>query len=229
MRLPLRILLVDDHEVVRSGFRRLLEQIHEFTVVGECAGAEDAYHFLGHHSVDVTVMDISLPGMSGIEAVRRIRMRERHARILVFSVHESAAVVRRALDAGAAGYLSKASAADEMIDAVRAVAAGRRFIGADVARRLADRVHEPDEFTITSRLTRREFEVLRLFSHGQSVDEVAASLHVSPKTVANNLSAIKQKLGARSHADVMRLAIESGLASPGGAADAGEAPGGASH
>lgn len=217
MRLPLRILLVDDHEVVRSGFRRLLEQSGEFSVVGECASAEEAYHFLAQHPVDVTVMDISLPGMSGIEGVRRIRMRDRYARVLVFSVHESAVVVRRALVAGAAGYLSKASAADEMVDAVRVVAAGRRFLGADVARRLADRVHEPDEFTITSRLTRREFEVLRLFSHGQSIEEAAASLHVSPKTVANNLSAIKQKLGARSHADVMRLAIESGLAGPGGA------------
>lgn len=212
MNRSVRILLVDDHEVVRGGIRRLLEQVDGFDVVAEAASGEAAYLLLRTVAVDVAVVDISLPDMSGIETVRRMRGRDPHLKLLIFSVHESASVVQRALDAGADGYLSKASAGDEIVAAVRAVAAGRRYLGTQVAckidatepRRVLD---APDDAS----LTRREFEVLRLFSSGQSIDEAAASLHVSPKTVANALSTIKLKLGARSHADLMRLAMAHGL------------------
>ena len=205
-----RILLVDDHEVVRSGIRRLLEQVRGFEVVAEAASGEQAYQLMSTVVFDVAVVDISLPGMSGIETVRKMRARNPQARLLIFSVHESASVVQRALEAGANGYLSKASVGDEMVAAVHSVAAGKRYLGAAVARKLADLVLSPGAAG-PERLTRREFEVLRLFSAGRDIDEMALALCVSPKTVANTLSAIKAKLGARNHADIMRRAIEQGI------------------
>ena len=198
--------------MVRGGIRRLLEQVEGYVVVGEAGTGEQGYQMLAGLDPDVAVVDISLPGMSGIETVRRMRSRNARVKLLIFSVHESASVVQRALEAGANGFLSKASAGDEMIDAVRQVADGQRYLGADVARKLANLALNPAEAGVVEKLTRREFEVLRLFTAGHSIDEVAGVLHISPKTVANTLSAVKSKLGARSHADVMRLAIEQGLA-----------------
>ena len=212
MKPRVQILLVDDHEVVRGGIRRLLEQVDGFDVVAEASSGEEAYHMLGSINPDVAVVDISLPGMSGIEAIRRMRVRHARVRLLIFSVHESASVVQRALDAGADGYLSKASVGDELIAAVQAVADGRRYLGANVARKLAELVLTPGHEAGAAKLTRREFEVLRLFSAGQNIEEAANALHLSPKTVANALTSIKSKLGARSHVDIMRLAMEQGLA-----------------
>jgi DNA-binding NarL/FixJ family response regulator len=211
MNRRLRILLVDDHEVVRCGFRRLLELAGDFEVAAEAAAGEDAYRLLASTSPDVVVMDISMPGLSGIETLRRMRAGNRHVKILIFSVHESAGVVQRTLDAGASGYLSKASAAEEMVTAVRAVAANQRYLGAQIARNLASVVREPRPGAAAAQLSRREFEVLRLFSTGRSIEEAAGTLSVSPKTVANSLSAIKHKLGTRSHAELMRLALVRGL------------------
>jgi DNA-binding NarL/FixJ family response regulator len=210
MKTRVRIMLVDDHEVVRGGIRRLLEQVKGFEVVAEAASGEAAYQMMGTVEFDVAVVDISLPGMSGIETVRRMRVRNPRAKLLIFSVHESASVVQRALDAGANGYLSKASVGDEMATAVHAVSEGRRYLGSNVAQRMADLALMPGHPAGNAKLTRREFEVLRLFSSGHNIEEAASALHVSPKTVANTLSSIKGKLGARSHADIMRLAMEQG-------------------
>ena len=129
----------------------------------------------------------------------------------MFSVHESANVVQRALDAGANGYLSKASAGDEIVDAVTAISAGKRYLGADVARKLADMVLTYEPSSASEKLSRREFEVLRLFSAGHSIEELATVLHISPKTVANSLSSIKSKLGVRTQAELMRVALERGI------------------
>jgi two-component system, NarL family, invasion response regulator UvrY len=129
----------------------------------------------------------------------------------MFSVHESANVVQRALDAGANGYLSKASAGDEIVDAVAAVSAGKRYLGAGVARKLAETVLTSEPMAPSEKLTRREFEVLRLFSAGKTIEELASILHISPKTVANSLSSIKSKLGVRTQAELMRVAMERGI------------------
>jgi DNA-binding NarL/FixJ family response regulator len=207
----IKIILVDDHEVVRGGIRRLLEQVDRFQVVAEASSGEEAYHLMAEMNPDVVVMDISMSGMSGIETIRKIRLRGDRVKLLMFSVHESANVVQRALDAGANGYLSKASAGDEIVDAVTAISAGKRYLGADVARKLADMVLTYEPSSASEKLTRREFEVLRLFSAGNSIEELATVLHISPKTVANSLSSIKSKLGVRTQAELMRVALERGI------------------
>jgi len=207
----IRILLVDDHEVVRAGIRRLLEQVAHFKVIAEASSGEEAYQLLSEIHPDVAVMDISMSGMSGIETIRKIRARGDSVKLLMFSVHESSNVIQRALDAGANGYLSKASAGDEIVNAVDTISAGKRYLGADVARKLADRVLTAQPQSATEKLTRREFEVLRLFTAGKTIEELSAVLHISPKTVANSLSSIKGKLGVRTQAELMRVALERGI------------------
>jgi len=206
-----QILLVDDHEVVRGGVRRLLEQVDHFKVIAEASSGEEAYQLMSDIHPDVVVMDISMSGMSGIETIRKMRARGDQVKLLMFSVHESANVIQRALDAGANGYLSKASAGDEIINAVTTVSAGKRYLGADVARKLADMVLTAEPSSATEKLTRREFEVLRLFLAGKTIEELATVLHISPKTVANSLSSIKSKLGVRTQAELMRVALERGI------------------
>ncbi len=211
MKDAVQILLVDDHEVVRGGIRRLLEQVDHFQVIAEASSGEEAYHLMAEIHPHVVVMDISMSGMSGIETIRKMRARGDQVKLLMFSVHESANVVQRALDAGANGYLSKASAGDEIVDAVTAISAGKRYLGADVARKLADMVLTYEPSSASEKLSRREFEVLRLFSAGNSIEELATVLHISPKTVANSLSSIKSKLGVRTQAELMRVALERGI------------------
>lgn len=208
------VLLVDDHQVVRAGFRRLIEQVPSFEVVGEAGNGQDAYRMLSEQPVDLVVMDISLPGFSGLEVIRRLRAHGDRTRVLVLSVHESPGVVQRAFTAGANGYLGKSGAADELVTALRAVASGQRYLSGEIARQLATMALEMRPGSGPESLTAREFEVLRLFVAGAAIDEMASALHLSPKTVANNLSGIKLKLGARSHADLMRLAIEHGVGFP---------------
>lgn len=208
----IRILLADDHEVVRAGLRRLLESEPGFEIVAEAGSGEDAYRKLGALRIDVAVIDLSMPGMGGLEAIRRIRARRSEVKILVFSIHESACFAQRALSAGAEGYLTKSSPAAAMIEAVRAVAEGRHWLAREVAQNLALQ-SLGQQGSPMSELTAREFEVLRLFALGRQPDEIAVALHLSAKTVANHLSLIKQKLGARSAAELMRRALDWGLVS----------------
>ena len=208
----IRILLADDHEVVRAGLRRMLERESCIEIVAEADSGEEAYRKLAVLDVDVAVIDLAMPGMGGIEAIRRIRARHREVKLLVFSIHESAGFAQRALSAGAEGYLTKASPASAMIEAVRSVADGRHWLAREVAQNLA--LHSlGQQGNPMSELTAREFEVLRLFAFGRQSDEIAASLHLSAKTVANHLSIIKQKLGARSSAELMRRALDWDLVS----------------
>lgn len=200
------VLLVDDHAVVREGYRRLLQDSGRITVVGEAADAAHAHQQLSGLAPDVIVMDIGLPGVSGIEGMRRILVHRPDARVLIFSMYEDAIFVRRALDAGAAGYLTKASAPRLLVEAVDTVASGQRYLSPDVAQALA--LHPQQS------LSGREFEVLKLLVQGSSVGEIAQQLGLHPKTVANHQSAIKQKLGAGTAAQLYRIAMRLGLVPP---------------
>lgn len=211
-REPIRILLVDDHEVVRAGLRRMLESEAGMEIVGEADSGEEAYRILVALGVDVVVLDLSMPGMGGLEAIRRIRARRPEVKILVFSIHESAGFAQRALGAGAEGYLTKSSPATAMVDAIRAVADGRHWLAREVAQNLALN-SLGQQGNPMSELTAREFEVLRLFALGKPPREIAAALHLSAKTVANHISLIKQKLAVRSAAELMRRALDWGLVS----------------
>ncbi|MFN0313553.1 MAG: response regulator [Burkholderiales bacterium] len=208
------VLLVDDHAVVREGYRRLLERTSDLKVTAEAASGEDAYRVYWETPADVVVMDVSLPGMSGIETTRRILARQPAAKVLVFSMHEDTMFASRALQAGAKGYVTKSSAPEVLVDAVRAVAAGKMYITQDVAQQLALQ-SLPGQRLPLNALSPREFEVFRLLAQGHPVQDIANKLCLSQKTIANYQSSIRQKLEVTSAAQIVRLAISCGLVDSG--------------
>ncbi len=204
------VFLVDDHSVVREGYRQLLERSSGIRVTGEAATANDAYSEFQRLQPDVVVMDISLPGASGIEAMRRMLAREPGAKVLMFSMHEEPIFATRAFQAGALGYVTKASAPDVLVEAVRSVAAGRRYISADMAQALALQSVGGGVAGLDV-LSNREFEVMRLLVAGDTVATIADKLQLSAKTVANHQSAIRQKLGVETQAQLLRVAARHGI------------------
>jgi two-component system invasion response regulator UvrY len=194
----LSVLLVDDHAVVREGYRRLLERHGDIEVLGEAADAAAAHALFCRLQPQIVVMDITLPGATGIEAMRRILAHDPGARVLIFSMHEEAIFAAHALQAGAFGYLTKASAPDALVQAVHSIASGKKYVSADIAQKLALREFEARE------LTEREFEVLQLLAQGRSIKDIAESMGLNPKTVANHQSAIKAKLGAETAIDLLK-------------------------
>ena len=209
-RAPLTILLVDDHAVVREGYRRLLARQGDIIVIGEAADANEAHDLFSRLSPQIVVMDISLPGISGIEAMRRMLAQVPSTRVLMFSMHEDVIFARRALQAGAFGYVTKASAPAVLVEAVHTIAAGKKYLSPAVAQELALRDAVLDE-TASDGLSAREFEVLRLLVQGESVRDIAQSMGLTPKTVANHQSTIKQKLGADTALQLLTIAGKLGL------------------
>ena len=209
----IRVLLADDHEVVRAGYRRLLESTGDIEVVAEASDGEAAYQMYFKVQPTVVVMDLTMPGSGGLDASRRILARDSAARILVFSVHENEIFLNRALDLGVLGYISKRSASRVMVEAVRCVARGEPFIGQEMVPFLVKRKDSADSGLIAD-LSPREFEVFRLRAEGKSVNAIAELLNVSPKTVGHHNTRLKQKLGASNSAELTRLAIRLGLLTP---------------
>ena len=212
--MTIRVMLADDHAVVREGYRRLLERTRDIEVVSEAATGEEAYRTYCAALPDVAVMDINLPGVSGVEVARRIIARDPAARVLVFSMHEDVVFASRALQAGARGYVTKSSAPDVLVDAVRTVAEGRTYVSHDVAQKLALQLM-PGQNVPFADLSPREFEVFRLLAEGRSIGEIARSLSLSQKTVSNYQSIVKQKLEADSSAQMVWIALRRGLVGSG--------------
>lgn len=204
------ILLVDDHDLVRAGFRRLLEDGEKFSVIAEAGSGEQAVQDYAKYHPDVVVMDISMPGIGGIGAIERIIARYPEARILVLSVHEDSVFTTRALQAGAKGFIPKRSAPEEMIKAVELVAQGKMSIDPAIAQQIAMQKLTGSE-NVLDVLSQREFEVFRLLAEGKTVNDIAEVLSLSPKTVGTHHTSIKQKLGVSNSAELARLAIRSGL------------------
>lgn len=201
----IRIMLVDDHAIVRAGFRRLLEQRSDFRVVAEAADAERAYALYVEHEPDVVVMDLSMPGVSGLDTIRRIIGRQADARILVFSMHEDASVAERAIQLGARGYVTKSNAPEVLAAAVAEVVAGRLALSPDMAKLIA-MLRLNGEDNPLKALTAREFEIFRLLVTGRPAIEIAKLLNLSTKTVANYHTLIKQKLNISSDVELVLLA-----------------------
>ena len=203
-------MLVDDHPVVRDGYRRLLERRTGWRVIAEADDAAGAYRAFKEHRPDVVVMDLSMPGAGGLEAVRHILQWERCARILVLTMHASAAIAAKAFEAGALGYATKGSEAPEIVRLVEQVLLGRRAVSADMADAIALAAVEPGLSALEG-LAPREVEILRLLADGGTAAEIADSMCLSVKTVHNYHSLLKGKLGARTDADLFRLAMREGL------------------
>jgi two-component system invasion response regulator UvrY len=204
------IVLVDDHAVVRAGVRRLLEQEPLFEVTGEAESGEKAYQILAELKPDVMVMDLSMPGMGGLEAIRRILMRYEKAKILVLSMHEDLSFANQALKLGAKGYLTKNTLADDLVKSIETVTQGDVFLSDEIAKKMAmqsisgnqDPVHE---------LSAREFEIFRLLAEGFDIDAIASTLNISSKTVSNYQTMIKQKLNINTPIELIRYAIKVGV------------------
>jgi two-component system invasion response regulator UvrY len=203
------VLLVDDHAVVREGYRRLLERDVRLNVIGEAASAAETLRLDAQLRPDVIVLDIALPGVSGIEILRRILSRRPAACVLMFSMHQDGIYATRALQSGARGYVSKASAPDLLIEAVRSVASGQRYVSPDVEAAMLKQKSRTSQ--LADALSTRELEVLRLLTQGYGMDEIGERLGLSPKTAANHQSSIKQKLGASSALQLILIAQQYGL------------------
>jgi two-component system, NarL family, invasion response regulator UvrY len=207
------VVLVDDHAVVREGYRRLLERAAGLVVVGEAASMAEAMRLDAELKPDVIVLDIALPGVSGIEVLRRLVAHRPEAKVLIFSMYQDGIYATHAMNAGACGYLSKASAPDLLVSAVRAVADGGQYISPDVQQAMTTQSNSAVQLAQT--LSARELEVLRLLAQGFAADEVAVRLGLSPKTAANHQSSIKHKLGAGSALQLILIAQQFGLTAGG--------------
>jgi len=205
-------MLVDDHVVVRMGFRLLLEACMDIEVVAEADSGEAACQACDASMPDVIVMDLAMAGIGGVEAIKRLTAKHSQVHILALSAHEDTSHPFRALQAGALGYLSKRSAPEALIDAIRTTAKGQRYVDNQIAQRIAMQSISGDSNPV-SQLSAREFEVFEQLARGQSVAQISETLKLSPSTVGTHLYNIKQKLGINNQAEMTLLAVRHGLIS----------------
>lgn len=204
------IMLVDDHAIVREGYRALLQKQPGLEVVAEASDGIQAYQQYKQHEPNIVIMDISLPGQSGLKAISRIKQSYPQAKILVFSMHQNPSFALQAIRAGALGYITKSSDPEVLIRAIADVAHNRQTLSADIAQALALEKLGQDQSALDE-LTVREFEILRLLVDAMSNQEIAELLNISPKTVSNSHYIIKKKLGVSSDIELTRLAIKMNL------------------
>jgi DNA-binding NarL/FixJ family response regulator len=204
---PLRIAIADDHAVVRTGYRRLLELDGRMRVVAEFADGESAYQWLCANDADVLILDLTMPGRGGLATLQRLRQRLPELRVLVFTMHESAELAGQTLRIGAAGYITKSSAPESLVVAVHEIAAGGRPVSPEVASALDD----AEAGALHAALSPREFEIFLLLARGDSVEAIASARCLSVKTVANYQTSIRQKTGLGSSLEMYRYADAHGL------------------
>jgi len=207
----IRVLLVDDHAVVRMGFRLLLQSVADMSVVAEADSGEAACRLYLELNPDVVVMDLAMPGMGGLEALRRIRAHQPQAKVLTLSAHDDPMHARRALQEGALGFLSKRSAPEALLEAVSVVASGRRYLDPSLAQKLALAEFDGGNKSPVERLSEREFEVFVRLAGGATVQRIAADLNLSSSTVGTHLYNIKQKLNVVNQSELTLIAIRHGL------------------
>ena len=201
----MKLLLVDDHAVVREGVRRLLSVSVEAEVIEAKTGREALAVFRAERP-DMVVLDLNLPGSGGLDLLRRLLIQDPKTKVLIFSMHTTPLYVVRALQAGAKGYISKGAAAEELVEAIRQVMAGGKYVERDLAADLAVTVLGSDESG--KPLSARELDIMRLLAKGKGLSDIAGALGISYKTVANTCTAMKQKLLVERTSDLIRVAVE---------------------
>ncbi len=209
-RHPIRLFIVDDHAIVRAGVRMLLNAQDSLDVVGEAESAEEALQALPDVGADVVLLDLSLPGMNGIEAVRALRKRLPETRFIALSMHEDPEYVQGFLEAGGSGYVPKSSLEMQLVDAILAVSRGEYYAPARLLAELAREMATGDPYR-NARLTQREHEVVRHIAHGSTYKEIAEALGISEKTVATYRERASEKLGVKTRAELVRWALEHNL------------------
>ncbi len=202
----IRVLVADDHKIVRDGLKRILAASTDIQVAGEAASGDEALALVKKNDYDVAMLDMSMPGLAGIDLIKRIKLERPQLRLLVLSMHAEHQYAARALKAGASGYLTKDSAAEQLVLALRKIAAGGVHISEAAAASLVSGGRQPHET-----LSDREFEVLRFLVEGLGPTEIAERLHLSVKTVSTHKTRILEKLGVGSTAELVRYAIENKL------------------
>ncbi|MDF1588508.1 MAG: response regulator transcription factor [Gammaproteobacteria bacterium] len=211
MKQSVTILVIDDHPIVRAGCRQLIQQIPTAKVI-EAETGEEGYRLFQEFYPDMVLLDITLPGIGGLEVLRKMRANRENTKVLMFSMHEDPVFASRAMQAGARGYITKNNAADHLVEAVEKVLEGKTYLSPDTAQQLA-MLNIGAGTSALSDLSRRELEILRLVGEGKSMNEISDVLGISYKTVANNLTQIKSKLDINKTAELMRFAISHGLSS----------------
>ena len=205
------VLLTDDHALVRSGIRRLLEDSKQVDIVGEADCGEDSVRLAQELNPDVILMDVNMPGIGGVEACRRILQRNPAQKIIVLTVHGEQTFPKRMLEIGAKGYLTKECGVDEMLGAIKQVYNGGAYIAPSIAQQLALSLLPGNEDNPIDRLSRREFQVMLMISHGLTNAEISEKLCLSPKTISTYRLRLLEKLGAQNEVDLIRIAVEQGM------------------
>ena len=211
MSKPVRLLLVDDHPIVRTGLRMLFQSEPDMVVVGEVNGGAEAIEAMQSLHPDVVIMDVAMPGMNGLDLIRRIRSEHPGVAVLVLSMHAEEQYAMRSFRAGASGYLTKDSAAEELVRAVRKIAAGGTYVSASLAERVVRQLNGADAAPRHARLSDRELEVLRRIVSGERLTDIARALHLSVKTISTHKTRILEKLEIASTAGLVRYGLEHGL------------------
>ena len=205
------VLLVDDHKLVRTGIKLMLDKTADIRVLGEASTGEEAVEQARALKPQVILMDVSMPGIGGLEATRKLAMSLPDARVIVLSAQTAEPFPMRLLEAGASGYLTKDTAEDEIITAIRRVHAGERYIAADIARQLAMQAVNRSPGSPFDQLSSREMQVMIMATGGHSVQDISDSLHLSPKTVSTYRSRLFEKLGVSNDVELTRLALRYGV------------------
>ncbi|WP_429620014.1 UvrY/SirA/GacA family response regulator transcription factor [Serratia sp. 2723] len=205
------VLLVDDHELVRAGIRRILEDIKGIKVVGEAQCGEDAVKWCRSNSADIVLMDMNMPGIGGLEATRKIVRYTPDIKVIMLTIHTENPLPAKVMQAGAAGYLSKGAAPQEVINAIRSVHAGQRYIASDIAQQMALSQLEPQAENPFSTLSERELQIMLMITKGKKVNEISEQLNLSPKTVNSYRYRMFTKLNISGDVELTHLAIRHGL------------------
>ena len=210
----IRIVIADDHTIMREGLKRILDGAPDIDIVGEAIDGFEVLNHVRQGGFDLLLLDLSMPGRSGVDLIRQIRSEAPKLAILILTMHEEEQYAVRAIRAGAQGYLTKESAGTQLVGAIHKVASGRPYISAEVAEQLVLNIMMPNESLLHKQLSDREFEVFSLLVAGKSITEIANNLHLSVKTVSTHKTRIMQKMGMTSLSEMVQYAVAHRLLSP---------------